>query len=208
MRYNQREKGITLLETAIALPTILLIVAVTFDLARIYNSIVLCQDVALMAVKVSVAADPTTETPNTSQLTKTAPGEVTGSADRAGFWRDFLAALTAQVPAKTQFTEKELKSLNLAYGYLNSLNNRIAFPIPLNPTITQLGGVTNCSVFFTYDLVTWANTTSDDSTYHRIFTVECAVPTLGLSLFGGAMAPNGFLTVKRTAYAFDSGAAL
>lgn len=210
-RKQEREQGITLLETAIALPTLLLIVAVVFDLGRIYTANILCQDVALMAAKVTVAADPTTPTPTTAQLIKPISGEASGlTTARGEFWTNKLADLSSSVPGKISFTEKELKSLNLAYGYLNSLNQKIAFPIPARSDldVSHLGGQTNCSIFFTYDSTSWQLTNIDPNSKNRIYTVECAVPLLGLAMFRNSVAPSGFLKVTRTAYAFDSGPAL
>jgi hypothetical protein len=211
LRFKKGERGITLLETAIALPTLLLIVAVVFDLGRIYTTNILCQDVALMAAKVAVAADPTTAKPTTRELIKPIAGENGGiTNDRGQFWVQQLASLVAAATGKTSFTDKELKSLNLAYGYMNSLNQKIAFPIPArdNLDVSHLGGQTNCSIFFSYDSTTWQFADMDPNSKNRIFTVECAVPLLGLAMFRNGVAPSGFIKVTRTAYAFDSGPAL
>jgi hypothetical protein len=199
-----------MLETAFAIPVILLIFAVTYDLARVYTAIILCQDVALMAAKVSKAADPTVDTPSTSNLIKAAPGESGSIATaRSNFWSRQISILSTELPGKTTYTEKELKTLNLAYGYLNSLNNNVAFPIPYKDPLNfeDLGGVTNCSIYFNYDNVDWAAQTDASST-HRLFTAKCAVPLWALRFFGKAVSPNGYLTVSKTAYAYDSGAAL
>ena len=207
---SKSSRGVTMLETAFAIPVILLIFAVTYDLARVYTATILCQDVALMAAKVSKAADPTVDTPSTSNLIKSAPGE-NGSITtaRSNFWSRQISILSTEAPGKTAYTEKELKSLNLAYGYLNSLNNNVAFPIPYKDPLTfeDLGGVTNCSIYFNYDNTAWASQ-SDTTSTHRIFTAKCSVPLWALRFFGQSVAPSGFLTVSRTAYAYESGAAL
>lgn len=207
---SRLSRGITLLETAIAIPVILLIFAVTFDLARVYTTMILCQDVALMAAKVSKAADPTVDTPSTSNLIKSAPGESGAvTTARSNFWSRQLSILSSELPGKTAYTEKELKTLNLAYGYLNSLNNNIAFPIPYKAPLLfeDLAGVTNCSIYFNYDNIDWASQ-SDATSEHRIFTTKCSVPLWALRFFGKTVAPDGYLTVSRTAYAYESGAAL
>ena len=109
------------------------------------------------------------------------------------------------MPGKTNYTTKELQSLNLAYGYLNSLNNSAAFPIPFKTIVFEdLGGVINCSIHFSYDNTEWASQEDPTST-NRIFTTRCLVPLLALRFFGKAVAPSGYFSIVRTAYAYDTG---
>lgn len=204
-----------MLETAITLPLLIVIFLVIYDLGRIYTTIVFCQDTSLMAAKLAVAADPKADTPSTSNLVKSVSNEEPSTTNaRTQAWTNFLNRLISQSPGKTTFTERELKTLNLAYGYLNSLNASVAFPIPevsgsddfFDVTSQLLSGTTNCSITFAYDQTDWGSETDSDSK-HRKFTTTCALPLTGSSLLGGLISPSGLLVIQRSAYAYQSGTA-
>lgn len=195
-----------MLETAIAIPILLGVFGVIYDLGRIYTAIVFCQDVALMAAKVSNAADPDVDIPATSNLIKPVSGEALAiTTGRTQFWTDQLAPASVTYHGVDYYTDKELQTLNLAYGYLNSLNSRVAFPIPVMSPLraNHLGGVTNCSIYFQFaDL---GGSIDLEYNYSRIFTVECAVPLWAIQLAGQLIAPEGYILVSRSAYANKSG---
>lgn len=195
-----------MIETVIAIPVMLAVFGVIYDFGRIYTAIVFCQDVALMAAKVANAADPDVDIPTTNDLIKSVPGEdLAITAGRTQFWTDQLAPASATYHGANYYTDKELQTLNLAYGYLNLLNNKVAFPIPvLSPLrVNHLGGVTNCSIYFEFPNI--FGPLNPELNYSRIFTVECAVPLLAIPLAGGLIAQDGYLTVSRSAYAHQSG---
>jgi hypothetical protein len=213
---SQKERGVTMLETAITLPLLIVMVIAIYDLGRIYTTIVLCQDISLMAAKLAVAADPKADTPTINNLIKAVPDEdpsTTGARKQA--WTNFLNRIKAQVSGKNTFTDRELKTLNLAYGYLNSLNQNIAFPIPevsssddfFDVSSQLLGGATNCSITFLYDATDWGSETDADSR-HRQFYATCALPLTSSTLLGGLFSSSGLLVIERTAYAYQSGPAL
>lgn len=213
---SQKERGVTMLETAITLPLLIVMVIAIYDLGRIYTTIVLCQDISVMAAKLAVAADPKADTPATSNLIKTIPNEdpsITNGRNQS--WTNFLQRLNSQISGKTTFTSRELKTLNLAYGYLHSLNANIAFPIPeasstedrFDVSRELLSDSTNCSITFSYDLTPWGSETDADSR-HRQFYATCALPLASSTLLGGLFSSSGLLVIERTAYAYQSGPAV
>ncbi|GEM_PF-2408826 len=205
-RHLRKQRGNTILGTVIALPIILVAVAVIFDLTRLYLVVVMTQDVALTTAKLANSADPSVDIPEPSYLVKSFSGEdPTITVGRQQFWIDQVTSSSATYHGADYFSDKELQAFNLGYGYMAELNSKIAFPIPvLDPlTSSDLGGVSNCSIYFSFvDLVLPIDTAYN---YSRIYTVECAVPMWGLQLFGNMIAPNGFIIVSRTAYSHQSG---
>jgi len=201
-----QELGVSLVETAIALPLILMAIIVSYDLTRIYIAIVMAQDVALMSAKLSNASDPDVDTPAVTDLIKSISGESAATTNgRTQFWTDQLNSSSTTYHGVAYYTDKELKTLNQAYGYLNSLNSDAAFPIPAVTPLraTNLNGEVNCSIYFTFaDLTGPIDTTYN---YSRIFYVSCAVPTWGISLLGLSIAKSGYIIVTRSAYAYHSG---
>lgn len=205
-RVVREQSGVSVIATAITLPVVILVIVVCYDLTSIYLNIIFAQDVALTTAKLANSSNPYVDTPATSDLIKEVPSEDGAiTSGREDFWADQIDENSDNYHGVDYFTEKELKTFNLAYGYMNNLKSNIAFPIPaIDPLEREhLAGVTNCSIYFSFvDLGVTIDLTYN---YSRLYTVECAIPLWGLSLFGNAIAQDGYIKVSRTAYAHQSG---
>ena len=216
------EAGVSMVSTVLILPLVLAGLVIAFDLARLYVNGLFAQEVALLAAKLASSSDPdgyAMPDAEVINLVRGAPSEGTQAGSdidrRMDFWRyQFDPTKSSSYIGKRYLTAKEKKVLNLAYGFIAELNPRIYFPIPVTleseAQLSHLGGKVNCSVYFRYDpaLTGLPDPQTDPSFYrqerNRIFTVECAVPLIALSLDGFFSGP-AYRKVSRSAYAYQSG---
>lgn len=198
--YN--DMGVSLISTAIILPILISIMVVVFDLARIYLVHIYAREVVVTSMKFATAIDQQTSIPDVYELVKSPPG-IGDQSERMRFWEEQLDPTKSSYHGLDYFTAQELKIFNLAYGFMVDLNPDVAFPIP--PDLVskdQLGGVVNCSVYFTFaNLGDPSDTTTNRD---RIYYCECAVPLLGLAIFAPLL-DYDFVKVVKTAYAYRSG---
>lgn len=213
---NQSERGISILATAVSLPIVILIVIAIIDLSRMYLTIIFAQEVATFTAKIATSANPDVITPSsTAKLIRSRPGESgTIKANRQQTWDNMLLEGTDTYIGVKSFSSKELKVFNLGYGFLTNLDPQTAFPIPNGFTnVTQLGGKKSCTIKFEYRPLIEAGGSSalDMSTVKagdevsRLYTVECAIPLVGIALVPWFF-ENDYQLISRTAYAYKSGA--
>ena len=199
------------------LPLVLAVSVILFDLARLYVNGIFAQEVALLAAKLAVSADPEGYAlENVEQLVLRPTQESAAGRERENFWARFLDPAQTPAHGKNYLTEKERKVLNLAYGFARQLSPRIYFPIPVGfeGNLALLGARTNCSIYFSFAeaLEIPPNPSEDQTGYtsylrrerDRIFYVDCVVPLIALSLEGVFSGP-AYRTISRSAYAHNSG---
>lgn len=205
VRNSLQEKGVSALSAVIVLPLLIIIMAVLFDLGRIYLTMIFAKNVALTAAKLATATSPQTEAPaDLNLLVKPAPGEPGSiTSAREQFWAGQLDPASPSFHGLNYYTEKELKSLNLAYGFMTDLNSDIAFPIMSGlSSASDLQGGISCSIYFKFDDLT--DPLDTEKNYSRIYYTDCAVPYLGLNLFTTFIGAE-FYTISANAYAYKSG---
>jgi len=201
---KQEEKGVSLISAAIVLPLILLIMAILFDLGRIYLTTIFAKEIAISTAKFAVSFDPDTSIPELDALINPVSGEhedITSS--RRQFWRDQIDQAHSDFHGLTYFTKKELRVFNLSYGFMYDMNKDVAFPIPSDlDSKEDLAGKVSCSIYFNFaDLV---DSTILNQNYSRVYYVECAMPLFGLGMFSSLIGSD-FILIKKSAYAYRSG---
>lgn len=201
-----------MIEFVILIPVLLLICAVTFDLARLYINAISAREVALLSAKLLNSSNPNGY-PFTNQemqefffAPESEDDEVTDK--RIAFWNNQLDSGHESFYGLPYFPKKDKQVLNLSYGFLHQLSPHVYFPIPEpldgeNPS-ADLGGKTNCSIRIRFapgfeDPSSFPATESLD----RLVNVRCAVPVMGFQL-----ATLGTLKVRYVeaeAYAYKAG---
>ncbi|RMD88124.1 MAG: pilus assembly protein [Candidatus Dadabacteria bacterium] len=202
---------------ALSLPIILAIILVIYDLTRIYLARITAKQVALTTARIAVSTDVTSNYQDfvVKNIVNPASGEASSiTKKRKDFYDAMKNSSSNYYCGKSYLTTKEKRTLNLSYGYLNSLNPKIAFPTPypLNSK-SELGGVTNCSIYF-YTLELSSATSGGspiligaiklNKQYNREYWVACTVPLVALNLLGVNYGAE-YLTVKESALAYKSG---
>ncbi len=204
--------------TALLMPVILAIMVILFDLSRLYLNGIFAQEVALLAAKLAISADPDGYAlPDAKALVLGAPGEEITDGPRERFWEKYLDPAATPLHGKNYLTAKERKVLNLAHGFARQLSPRIYFPIPVGyeSNLELLGGKSNCSIYFLFATALGPPPDpSPDATEpyeeymredrDRIFYVDCVVPLIALSMDGIFSGPS-YRIVSRNAYAYRSG---
>lgn len=204
--------GASMVEFVILIPVLLLLCAVTFDLARLYINAVSAREVALLSAKLLNSSNPNGY-PFTDQEMQEfyfAPaGEETEVTEkRVAFWNDQLTKGHESFYGLNYFPKKDKQVLNLSYGFLHELSPHVYFPIPEplddEDPASDLGHKTNCSIRIQF-APGFENPSSfpSNQSLDRLVNVRCAVPVIGFQI--ATLGSVKVRYVEAEAYAYKAG---